>query len=45
MDDELGSIRPGYLADLVLLDRNLNVVATVVGGEVVYLRDEERLLN
>jgi N-acetylglucosamine-6-phosphate deacetylase len=45
MGDELGSIRPGYLADLVLLDRNLNVVATVVGGEVVYLRDEERLLN
>jgi N-acetylglucosamine-6-phosphate deacetylase len=45
MGHELGSIRPGYLADLVLLDRNLNVVATVVGGEVVYLRDEERLLN
>ena len=26
-----------------LLDRELNVVATVVGGEVVYLRDAERI--
>jgi len=43
MGEELGNIRAGYLADLVVLDKDLNVVATVVGGEVVYLRDEERL--
>jgi len=45
LGDELGSIRAGYLADLVLLDRDLNVVATIVGGEVAYLRDEERLMG
>ncbi len=33
---ELGSIRPGYRGDLVVLDRELAVVATVVGGRVVY---------
>ena len=38
LDHELGSIRPGYLADMVVLDRQLQVVATVVGGEVVYQR-------
>ena len=36
---ELGSIRPGYLADLVLLDQALEVAATIVNGEVVYRRD------
>jgi N-acetylglucosamine-6-phosphate deacetylase len=40
---EYGSIAPGYRADLVLLDDALDVVATVVGGRMVYLRDPERL--
>jgi N-acetylglucosamine-6-phosphate deacetylase len=43
LEDELGSIAPGYRADLVLLDRELQVVATVVGGRVIYLREPERL--
>ena len=51
-DDVLGSIQPGKLADLVILARNLleippagipgtGVVATLVGGRIVYLRDTE----
>jgi N-acetylglucosamine-6-phosphate deacetylase len=40
---EVGRIAPGYRADLVLLDAALEVVATVVGGQVVYLRDAGRL--
>ena len=31
-----GRIAPGYDADLVLLDRDLSVRATIVGGQVVY---------
>ncbi len=41
MDDEYGSLASGYRADLVMLDAGLNVVATVVGGRLVYLRDGE----
>jgi N-acetylglucosamine-6-phosphate deacetylase len=33
---EVGSLLPGYVADLVIFDRNLNVQATVVQGRVVY---------
>jgi predicted amidohydrolase YtcJ len=47
--DQTGSIRPGYLADLVVLDRDLldgpieevghaAVELTMVGGRVVYAR-------
>jgi predicted amidohydrolase YtcJ len=47
--DETGSVRPGYLADLVVLDRNLlespaqeigqaRVELTMAGGRVVYAR-------
>jgi N-acetylglucosamine-6-phosphate deacetylase len=43
LSHELGQVAPGYRADLVLLDTGLAVVATVVGGRVVYLRDPERL--
>jgi N-acetylglucosamine-6-phosphate deacetylase len=43
LDDELGSVAPGYRADLVLLDRNLDVAATLVGGRIVYLRDGWRV--
>ncbi len=34
----LGDVRPGYRADLVVLDNDLRVVATIVDGEVVYKR-------
>ncbi|MCL4858984.1 MAG: N-acetylglucosamine-6-phosphate deacetylase [Caldilineaceae bacterium] len=39
---EVGTLTPGAYADLVLLDARLQVVATVVAGEIVYLRDAER---
>ena len=34
----LGDVRPGYRADLVVLDDDLRVVATIVDGEVVHER-------
>lgn len=34
-----GRVRPGYDADLVVLDSDLDVAATVVAGAVVYRRD------
>ncbi|MBX3014309.1 MAG: N-acetylglucosamine-6-phosphate deacetylase [Caldilineaceae bacterium] len=40
---QLGALAPGYQADLVLLDDALQVVATVVGGQLVYLRDRARV--
>lgn len=43
LDGVTGSIVPGYWADLVLLDDALQVVATIVAGRIVYLRDPERL--
>lgn len=39
---EIGTLRPGAWGDLVLLDQALQVVATVVGGEVAYAREAER---
>ena len=38
LENELGSIAPGYLADLVVLDSTLHVTATIVGGEIVWQR-------
>jgi N-acetylglucosamine-6-phosphate deacetylase len=38
-----GKLEAGYLADVTLLDDGGEVVATVVQGRVVYLRDAERL--
>ncbi len=35
---KVGAIREGMDADLVLLDTNLHVQATIIGGEVVYER-------
>ena len=43
IDREVGRIRPGVHADLVLLDGEAQVVATVVGGRLAYLRDSWRL--
>ena len=40
---EIGSIALGFRADFVLLDDDYTVVATIVGGKVVYLRNECRL--
>jgi N-acetylglucosamine-6-phosphate deacetylase len=45
MEQQVGCLCPGGAADLVLLDKQLEVVATLVAGEVVYLRDPERLTN
>jgi N-acetylglucosamine-6-phosphate deacetylase len=38
-----GKLEAGYVADMTLLDEAGEVVATVVLGRVVYLRDAERL--
>lgn len=43
IDDEFGTIAPGYRADLVVLDHALAVVATIVGGRLVYVRDAWRI--
>ncbi len=40
LDKRRGAIAPGFDADLVLLDADLNVLATVVAGEVVYRRPD-----
>jgi N-acetylglucosamine-6-phosphate deacetylase len=37
--DRKGAVRAGFDADLVLLEEDLSVFATIVGGEVVYERD------
>ena len=41
IDSEYGIIASGYRADLVVLDDGLEVVATIVGGRIVYLREGE----
>ena len=43
IDREVGRIRRGACADLVLLDSEVQVAATVVGGRLAYLRDGWRL--
>jgi N-acetylglucosamine-6-phosphate deacetylase len=35
-DDTVGRIEEGYLANLVLLDKNLRILKTVFQGELVY---------
>lgn len=42
IDDRLGRLRPGFDADLVLLDEKREVVATLVAGRLVYLREDEK---
>lgn len=42
MNDRFGSIAAGYQGDLTIVDHELNVVATVVDGKVVYLREPDR---
>ncbi len=36
MDDEIGSISVGKKADFCIMDREMNVVATILNGKVVY---------
>lgn len=43
IDREVGRIRKGARADLTVLDGDAQVVATVVGGRLAYLRDSWRL--
>jgi N-acetylglucosamine-6-phosphate deacetylase len=43
LEQRRGKLEAGYLADVVLVDEAGDVVATVVQGRVVYLRDPERL--
>jgi len=43
IDDEVGRISRGARADLTLLDAESQVVATVVGGRLAFLRDHWRL--
>ena len=43
IEGEVGRIRSGARADLTLLDADAEVVATVVGGRLAYLRDSWRL--
>lgn len=38
-EDSIGRIQEGYNADLVLLDQQLNVMRTWVGGDCVYRRE------
>lgn len=42
IDDHKGRLAVGYDADLVLLDKNLNVKMTVVNGNIVYQGEEEK---
>ena len=37
VDSELGSIEPGKLADMLLLDRQFNLISTIINGEVIHL--------
>lgn len=34
--ERIGILRPGYTADLVILDRSLQVVTTIIGGRIIY---------
>jgi N-acetylglucosamine-6-phosphate deacetylase len=37
--DQRGQIAPGYIADLVILNPDLVVTQTIVGGQVIYSKD------
>ncbi|MFB7138403.1 N-acetylglucosamine-6-phosphate deacetylase [Gottfriedia sp. NPDC056225] len=41
IDTEVGSIEPGKKANIVLIDRKFNVIATIVNGNFVYENDEQ----
>ncbi len=41
LDQKKGTIEPGKDADLVVLDDNLQLVSTIIGGEVVYPKQQD----
>lgn len=43
LENRKGRIEPGYDADITILDRVYSAESTIVGGEIVYLRDSSRL--
>jgi len=38
MEDTIGSIAKGQLADIVIFDESINIIKTIIGGKVVYDR-------
>lgn len=36
IDDKLGSIKKGKIADLTIFDENVNIIKTIVNGNIVY---------
>jgi len=39
LDDELGSLSPGKRADLIVIDEDINLFMTMVGGRILYETD------
>ncbi len=39
IDDKVGTIDVGYIADITVLNENFDVVMTLVNGEIVYTKD------
>jgi N-acetylglucosamine-6-phosphate deacetylase len=39
LDDELGSLRPGKRADLIVIDDEINLYMTMVGGRIIHETD------
>ena len=39
IDDELGSLQPGKRADLLVIDEEVNLFMTMVGGKIVHETD------
>ncbi len=44
LDKELGSITPGKRADLIIIDENVNLYTTIVGGKIVYESEDGKEL-
>jgi N-acetylglucosamine-6-phosphate deacetylase len=44
-EEKLGVLRPGARADVIILDPELEVAWTMIGGEVAYRREESPLLG
>lgn len=40
LDNELGSLRPGKRADLLVIDEDINLFMTMVGGKILHETDE-----